>query len=131
MVTRLSDNELERFKRQLTPAGHAEDHRIETKNSTALIAGVGGVGGTAALHLAIAGISRLKLVHAGVLTPSNPNRQILMTDDIGQRRLSSNLCQSTSSPWYLFCSADKKRTEADASVHDGDILMMIAPVSGG
>jgi molybdopterin-synthase adenylyltransferase len=88
MITQLSENELERFKRQLTLAGFTEDHQVKLKNSTALIAGVGGVGGTAALYLAIAGIGRLKLVHAGVLTSSNLNRQILMTEDwIGKTRV--------------------------------------------
>ena len=88
MLTQLSDEELERFKRQLTLSGYTKDHQIRMKGSTALIAGVGGVGGTAALYLAIAGIGRLKLVHAGKLTSSNLNRQILMTEDwIGKTRV--------------------------------------------
>ena len=88
MPTRLSDEELERFKRQLTLTGYTKDHQIKMKGSTALIAGIGGVGGTAALYLAIAGIGRLKLVHAGVLTSSNLNRQILMTEEwIGKTRV--------------------------------------------
>ena len=88
MATQLSDKELERFKRQLTLSGYTKDHQIKMKGSTALIAGIGGVGGTAALYLAIAGIGRLKLVHAGVLTSSNLNRQILMTEDwIGKTRV--------------------------------------------
>lgn len=88
MLTPLNDKELERFRRQLMLRGYTEDHQIKMKNSTALIAGIGGVGGTAALYLAIAGIGRLKLVHAGVLTSSNLNRQILMTEDwIGKTRV--------------------------------------------
>jgi molybdopterin/thiamine biosynthesis adenylyltransferase len=88
MATQLSDKELERFKRQLTLSGYTKDHQIKMKGSTALIAGIGGVGGTAALYLAIAGIGRLKLVHAGVLTSSNLNRQILMTEHwIGKTRV--------------------------------------------
>jgi molybdopterin/thiamine biosynthesis adenylyltransferase len=88
MLPQLTDNELERFKRQLTLSGYTKDHQIKLKNSTALIAGVGGVGGTTALYLAIAGIGRLKLVHSGVLTSSNLNRQILMTEDwIGKTRV--------------------------------------------
>ncbi len=88
MLTQLSNEDLERFKRQLTLNGYTKDHQIKLKNSTALIAGVGGVGGTTALYLAIAGIGRLKLVHSGVLTSSNLNRQILMTEDwIGKTRV--------------------------------------------
>jgi molybdopterin/thiamine biosynthesis adenylyltransferase len=88
MIPQLSDKDSERFKRQLTLSGYTKDHQIKLKSSTALIAGVGGVGGTTALYLAIAGIGRLKLVHSGVLTSSNLNRQILMTEDwIGKTRV--------------------------------------------
>jgi molybdopterin/thiamine biosynthesis adenylyltransferase len=58
--------------------GFTADHQRWLKNSTVLVAGVGGLGGTAALYLAAAGIGRLILVHAGNLTLSNMNRQILM-----------------------------------------------------
>jgi len=88
MANQLSTEDLERFKRQLTLSGYTKEHQFRLKNSTALIAGVGGVGGTTALYLAIAGIGRLKLVHSGVLTSSNLNRQILMTEDwIGKTRV--------------------------------------------
>jgi molybdopterin/thiamine biosynthesis adenylyltransferase len=58
--------------------GFTADHQRWLKNSTVLVAGVGGLGGTAALYLAAAGIGGLTLVHAGNLTLSNMNRQILM-----------------------------------------------------
>ena len=68
--------------------GFTEDHQRRLKNSSALIAGVGGLGGTAALYLAVAGIGRLTLVHSGALTQSNLNRQILMKDaHIGKSRV--------------------------------------------
>ncbi|GBE00463.1 molybdopterin-synthase adenylyltransferase [bacterium BMS3Abin07] len=58
------------------------------KESTVLVAGIGGLGGTAAVYLAIAGIGRMILVHPGNLTLSNMNRQILMRHDwIGKRRV--------------------------------------------
>ena len=48
---------------------------------------VGGLGGPAALYLAIAGIGKLLIAHAGTLTPSNLNRQVLMrADGVGQPR---------------------------------------------
>jgi molybdopterin/thiamine biosynthesis adenylyltransferase len=53
-----------------------------------MVAGVGGLGGTAALYLAAAGIGRLILVHAGNLTLSNMNRQVLMKHKaIGKSRV--------------------------------------------
>jgi molybdopterin converting factor small subunit len=33
-------------------------------------------------------------------------------------------------PWYLY-SVNGEHAEADAPLHDGDVLMIIAPVSGG
>lgn len=56
--------------------------------STALVAGVGGLGGTVALYLAAAGIGRLILVHQGVLDLPDLNRQILMCPErLGESRV--------------------------------------------
>jgi molybdopterin/thiamine biosynthesis adenylyltransferase len=68
----------ERYRRQLMLQGFTKEHQRRLGNSTALVAGVGGLGGTAALYLAAAGIGRIILVHSGNLTLSNMNRQILM-----------------------------------------------------
>jgi molybdopterin/thiamine biosynthesis adenylyltransferase len=88
MNGQLRDRERERYRRQLMLRGFTEDHQRRLKNSSALIAGVGGLGGTAALYLAVAGIGRMTLVHSGVLTTSNLNRQILMkSSHIGKSRV--------------------------------------------
>lgn len=84
----LTNRELERYRRQLMLNGFTADHQKRLKNSTALVAGIGGLGGTAALYLAVAGIGRLVLAHYGNLTVSNLNRQILMKQDgIGKPRV--------------------------------------------
>ncbi len=68
--------------------GFTPEHQKILKDSTALIAGVGGLGGTAAVYLAVAGIGKMKLAHYGNLTLSNMNRQILMKDEwIGKARV--------------------------------------------
>ena len=88
MEEQLTHTERERYRRQLMLQDFKPDHQRWLKNSTALIAGVGGLGGTAALYLAAAGIGRLILVHSGNLTLSNMNRQILMKNSrIGKRRV--------------------------------------------
>ena len=88
MDKQLTNNERERYRRQLMLRGFTEDHQRWLRNSTALVAGVGGLGGTAALYLAAAGIGRLILVHSGKLTLSNMNRQILMKNGrIGKNRV--------------------------------------------
>jgi molybdopterin/thiamine biosynthesis adenylyltransferase len=78
MEIELTHTDRERYRRQLMLRGFTADHQRLLRNSTALVAGVGGLGGTAALYLAAAGIGRLILVHAGNLTLSNMNRQVLM-----------------------------------------------------
>ena len=84
----LSVTELERYRRQLMLSGFTAEHQGKLKRSTALVAGVGGVGGTAALYLAAAGIGKIIMVHSGRLTLSNMNRQILMRDFwIGESRV--------------------------------------------
>jgi molybdopterin/thiamine biosynthesis adenylyltransferase len=84
----LSHANRERYRRQLMLRGFTEDHQRLLGNATALVAGVGGLGGTAALYLAAAGIGRMVLVHAGNLTLSNMNRQVLMkTGGIGKSRV--------------------------------------------
>ena len=88
MGEHLTHTDLERYRRQLMLRGFTLDHQRRLRNSTALVAGVGGLGGTAALYLAAAGIGRMILVHAGNLTLSNMNRQVLMkTGGIGKSRV--------------------------------------------
>ncbi len=88
MEEQLTHRELERYRRQLMLNGFTVDHQKRLKSSTALIAGIGGLGGTAALYLAVAGIGRMVFAHYGNVTVSNMNRQILMKDgSIGKPRV--------------------------------------------
>jgi len=88
MGKQITKNDRERYRRQMMLQGFTAEHQQRLKNATALVAGVGGLGGTAALYLAVAGIGRLVLVHQGNLTVSNMNRQVLMRDDaIGKSRV--------------------------------------------
>lgn len=85
---KLSDREQERYRRQLMHSGFDLRHQERLRSTTALVAGVGGLGGAAATYLAVAGIGRLRLVHSGDLTLSNMNRQTLMRGDcIGRPRV--------------------------------------------
>ncbi|HEB76687.1 MAG TPA: HesA/MoeB/ThiF family protein [Nitrospirae bacterium] len=84
----LTDTEMERYRRQLMLQGFTLEQQQRLKSSAVLVAGIGGLGGTAALYLAVAGIGRLVLAHSGTLTLSNMNRQILMRHDwIGKSRV--------------------------------------------
>lgn len=84
----LSETELERYRRQMMLPEFGEAAQLKLKSSTALVTGVGGLGGTAALYLAVAGVGRLILVRGGNLKRDDLNRQVLMTDDwVGQPRV--------------------------------------------
>jgi molybdopterin/thiamine biosynthesis adenylyltransferase len=88
MTQPISEKEMERYRRQLMLSGFTPENQRKLKDSAVLVAGIGGLGGTAALYLAMAGIGKMKLAHYGDLTLSNMNRQILMKDDrIGESRV--------------------------------------------
>jgi molybdopterin/thiamine biosynthesis adenylyltransferase len=87
-MTYLTPTELERYSRQMMLPGFGEDAQRKLKSSTVLVTGVGGLGGTAALYLAVAGVGRLILVRGGELRLDDMNRQILMTHDwVGRPRV--------------------------------------------
>lgn len=84
----LTPKELERYCRQIQLPELGEAGQNALKNTTAVVSGVGGLGGTVALYLAVAGIGKLILVRGGDLRLDDMNRQILMTDDwVGQPRV--------------------------------------------
>ncbi len=84
----LTPTELERYQRQMMLPGFGEEGQLKLKQTTALVTGVGGLGGTVALYLAVAGIGKLILVRGGNLRREDMNRQILMTDDwVGKPRV--------------------------------------------
>jgi molybdopterin-synthase adenylyltransferase len=87
-VQPLTPIELERYRRQIMLPGFGEASQQRLKETTVLVTGVGGLGATAALYLAVAGVGRLILLRGGELRRDDMNRQILMTDDwIGKPRV--------------------------------------------
>ena len=86
----LSEVELERYEWQRWVRGFGDEGQRRLKQATVLISRIGGVGGTAALQLAAAGVGRLILAHAGNLRRNDLNRQLLMTTDwLGKPRIES------------------------------------------
>ncbi|MBM3972085.1 MAG: HesA/MoeB/ThiF family protein [Planctomycetes bacterium] len=86
----LTPDELGRYEWQLTVRDFGEEGQRRLKNATVLVSRIGGVGGTAALQLAAAGVGRLILAHAGDVRLNDLNRQLLMTTDgIGWPRVES------------------------------------------
>ena len=84
----MTADELTRYSWQLDIPGHGEEGQRKLKAASVLISRAGGVGGTAALYLAAAGVGRLVLAHAGDLRLDDLNRQLLMrTDAVGRPRM--------------------------------------------
>jgi len=82
----LTDSENERYARQLRLDGIGLEGQRKLKAASVFISRSGGVGGTAAMNLARAGIGRLILAHGGVFTSEYLNRWPLgMTEDVGKR----------------------------------------------
>lgn len=74
----LSEREKERYRRQL---GVRSWDQERLKAASVFIAGVGGLGGTSALYLALAGVGRIRIVDRDRVDPSNLNRQVLYGED--------------------------------------------------
>jgi molybdopterin/thiamine biosynthesis adenylyltransferase len=87
-VTVLRSEEAERYRRQMQLPGLGVAGQLRLRDAAALVTGVGGLGGTAALYLAAAGVGRIVLARGGALRRDDLNRQVLMTDDwVGRPRV--------------------------------------------
>lgn len=87
-MVNLAQEELERYRRQIMLPGFGLESQQRLKSATVVVTGVGGLGGTAALYLAVAGVGRLILVRGGELRQDDMNRQILMSHDwVGKPRV--------------------------------------------
>ena len=86
----LTADERTRYEWQLWVRDFGEEGQRRLKSSTVLVSRIGGVGGSAAMQLAAAGVGRLILAHAGHVRLNDLNRQLLMTTaGIGQPRIAS------------------------------------------
>lgn len=85
-VTELTPEESERFAWQIMIPGFGEEAQRRLKSASALVTRVGGLGGPAALNLAMAGIGRLVLAHGGFVELFHMNRMILASYDAVGRR---------------------------------------------
>lgn len=84
----LTPEERSRYEWQLWVPDFGEAGQRRLKAATVLVSRIGGVGGTAALQLAAAGVGKLVLAHGGELRVNDLNRQLLMkTDGIGKLRV--------------------------------------------
>lgn len=128
----LTDDELTRYQWQLWTEGFGAEGQRRLKGATVLVSRVGGVGGTAALQLAAAGIGRLILAHAGNLRLNDLNRQLLMTTDwIGKPRIESAVRRLRElNPNVEVQAVDENVTESNAAslLAQADVVVSAAPL---
>jgi tRNA A37 threonylcarbamoyladenosine dehydratase len=87
-VMTLSQDDLQRYSRQILLPGIGVEGQARLKAAKVLIIGVGGLGCPAALYLAAAGIGRIGLVDDDRVSFSNLQRQILYdTEATGQKKV--------------------------------------------
>ncbi len=86
-MSSLSQQEQERYQRQVSLEEWGEEAQEAIKGSRVLVAGLGGLGSPVSLYLAAAGIGSLLLWDRDEVALSNLNRQILYsTDDLGREK---------------------------------------------
>ena len=86
----LSEEELERYQRQIMLGGFGEEGQEKLKRARVFIAGAGGLGSPSAIYLAASGVGTIRIVDHDKVELSNLNRQILHWDeDINSRKADS------------------------------------------
>ena len=86
----LTINELEKYDRQIMIADIGEEGQEKLKRARVFIAGVGGLGSSAAIYLTAAGVGKICVVDHDRVELSNLNRQVLHWEkDIGKKKVSS------------------------------------------
>ena len=90
MSIRLTQQEIERYSRQIMIPDIGGKGQIRLRQSRVLVIGAGGLGCPAAFYLAAAGIGTLGIVDSDRVELSNLQRQILhATQDVGRAKVES------------------------------------------
>ena len=80
-IQRLSENQIERFSRQILIKEIGNNGQIKIMNTPVIIIGCGGLGTTVATYLSMLGINNLGLADYDKVSLSNLNRQTLFDEE--------------------------------------------------
>ena len=123
----LTEQEKERFQRQISIPEIGTQGQIKLKGARVLIAGAGGLGSPAAFYLAAAGVGTLRIVDHDAVALSNLNRQILHTEaDVGRLKSDSardKLEQLNSAVSIETVSESLTAASANAIVRGCDVII--------
>ncbi|KAK0748344.1 hypothetical protein B0T21DRAFT_344018 [Apiosordaria backusii] len=87
---RLTDEEFDRYSRQMIVPGMGREAQLRLINSKVLIIGGGGLGCPAAQYVAGAGVGTIGIIDGDVVEPSNLHRQVgHATSRIGMKKVDS------------------------------------------
>jgi len=86
----LTEEEKQRYDRQLRIQGFGVEGQKKLRQARVLIAGIGGLGTLISTYLGVAGVGSLRIVDKDIVELSNLNRQILhWTGDVGKDKVRS------------------------------------------
>ena len=129
-IEKLTADEQERYARQMGPGVLTEEGQQRLKNSTVLVSRVGGMGGPAAMMLAMGGVGRIIIAHGGELITPDLNRQVLgLESGLGEPRF-ENFAQSLRdrNRWVEVEALDREPDDAEAaSLAERCDLVLSAP----
>ena len=127
MRVMLSEEEKDRYRRQLIMPEIGEQGQQRLKRATVLIAGLGGLGSIVAYYLAAAGVRHLKISDMDRVAVHNLNRQILhLSTDIGTLKTeSARFKLAALNPWcHIETMASRIDGDSvDAMVSSCDLIM--------
>ena len=123
----LSEDELQRYKRQMMMAGWGEEGQKKLKGSTVFMVGAGGLGCPVSIYLSVAGVGKIILCDFDTPDLTNLNRQILYTHkDIGKNKaISAKETLSEINPDVTIEPVTEKITKEniDRFAHDADLII--------
>jgi molybdopterin-synthase adenylyltransferase len=123
----LSDRDAERHSRgrafyqwvDLTPRQSTWHAQLRLRRSKAIVIGLGGTGGAAALALAMSGVGHVHCVEPDLVELSNLNRQILYTEkDVGQPKVDAAVERLRSSNTDIVVTGDPVEVDGPDTIEN-------------